>query len=173
MIRTKINPKQIKPGADNQVLKTVGGKAVWGEAENIATDRPYNRLVKKINARVIFVAGANNAIKYSFDVPAEFKGRKFKATFKLIYDYGNLNNTDKPRAVTEVYRKDWNGTSYIVDRLLFRKHSNGYHNYFELTEIYENTSTLAVMDIVLLDRDNVSPTQGGLTQSAVILETID
>lgn len=30
---TKISPKQIRPGSNNQVLKTVGGKAVWGEVE--------------------------------------------------------------------------------------------------------------------------------------------
>lgn len=135
--------------------------------------RSTGRLVKKINARVNLSGGANNTIKFSFDVPTEFRGRKFKATFKFIYDYVNLNNGDKPRAVTEVFRKDWNGSSYLVDKLLFRKHTNGFHNYFELTEIYENTSTLAVMDIVLRDRDNVSPTQSGSSESAVIIETID
>lgn len=156
----------------NQSYFTIARVATFGMDTQVSA-RPYNRLVKKINARVNIAGGTNKTIKFSFDVPAEFKGRKFKATFKFIYDYANLNNTDKPRAVTEVYRKDWNGTSYIVDKLLFRKHTNGYYNYFELTEVYENTSTLQVMDIFLLDRDNTSPRQSGSTESAVILETID
>lgn len=159
-------------GGHSQVYMTITRVATFG-MDTAVSARPYNRLVKKVNARVNIAGGANNTIKFSFDVPEEFKGRKFKATFKFIYDYVNLNNGDKPRAVTEVYRKDWNGTSYIVDKLLFRKHTNGYHNYFELTEVYENTSELRVLDIVLRDRDNTSPTQSGSTDSAVILETID
>ena len=135
--------------------------------------RPYNRLFKKVNARVNIAGGANNTIKFSFDVPEEFKSRKFKATFKLIYNYHNLNNTDKPRAATEVFRKDWGGQAYLFEKQLFNKHTNGFHNYFELTEVYENTSSLQVMDIVLRDRDNISPTQSASTDSAVILETID
>lgn len=159
-------------GGHLQVYMTITRVATFGMNTAVSA-RPTGRLVKKINARVNLSGGANNTIKFSFDVPTEFKGRNFKATFKLVYDYANLNNTDKPRAVTEVYRKDWNGTSYTVDKKLFNKHTNGYHNYFELTEIYENTSTLQTMDIFLRDRDNVSPTQSGSTESAVILETID
>lgn len=158
--------------AHNQSYFTIARVATFGMDTQVSA-RPYNRLVKKINARVNIAGDANKTIKYSFDVPEEFKGRKFKATFKLIYDYQNLNNTGKLRAVTEVYRKDWNGTSYILDKKLFNKHTNGHHNYFELTEIYENTSTLTMMDIVLRDRDNVSPSQSVPTGNAVILETID
>lgn len=158
--------------AHNQSYFTIARVATFGMDTQVSA-RPYNRLFKKVNARVNIVGSANKLMKFSFDVPEEFKGRKFKATFKFIYNYLNLNNTDKPRAVTEVYRKDWNGTSYIVDKPLFLKHTNGYHNYFELTEIYENTSTLTMLDIVLRDRDNISPSQSGSTESAVILETID
>ena len=159
-------------GGRSQVYMTITRVATFGMDTQVSA-QSHNQLFKKINARVNLSGGANNTIKFSFDVPTEFRGRKFKATFKLIYDYRDLNGTDKQRAVTEVYRKDWNGTSYLVDRLLFRKHSDGYHNYFELTEIYENTSTLQVMDLFLRDRDNVSPTQAGSTESAVLLETID
>lgn len=49
MVRTKISPKQIKPGADNQVLKTVGGKAVWGEASGSAPTSFGNNSVNLIN----------------------------------------------------------------------------------------------------------------------------
>ena len=49
MARTKISPKQIKPGADNQVLKTVGGKAVWGEASGNAPTSFGNNSVNLIN----------------------------------------------------------------------------------------------------------------------------
>lgn len=174
MIRTKISPKQIKPGADNQVLKTVGGKAVWGEAENTATDRPQDRLFDKVDSMILLkrVSGSR-AIDFSFGVPEFFRGRKFKATFKLIYDYIDLNNTDKPRAVTEVFRRDPDGQGGLVDKKLFNKHTNGYHNYFELTEVYERTSSLQLLHIRLRDRDNVSPNQSASRDSCVILETID
>ena len=156
----------------SQSYFTIARVATFGMDTQVSA-RPYNRLFKKINARVNIAGGANNTIKFSFDVPEEFMGRKFKATFKFIYDYANLNNTDKPRAVTEVYRKDWVGQSYILDKKLFNKHTNGFHNYFELTEVYEDTSSLQMLDIVLRDRDNISPTQSASTDSVVILETID
>ena len=157
---------------NRQCYYTITRVATFGMNTSVSA-RPYNRLVKKVNARINIAGGTNNSIKFSFDLPEEFKDRKFKATFKLIYDYQNLNNTDRPRAVTEVFRKDWVGQSYILDKKLFNKHSNGFHNYFELTEVYENTSELRVLDIVLRDRDNTSPTQSASTDSAVILETID
>ena len=156
----------------NQSYFSIARVATFGMNTAVSA-RPHNRLVKKVNARVYISGSSNKTIKFSFDVPEEFKGRKFKTTFKLIYDYQNLNNSDKPRAVTQVYRRDWDGNSYFVDKFLFNKHTNGLHNYFELTEIYENTSTLTTIDIDLLDRDNISPTQSASTDSAVILETID
>lgn len=155
-----------------QCYYTITRVATFG-TNTLVSPRPSGRLFKKVNARISVLDSSNKSLKFSFDVPQEFRGRKFKATFKLVYDYSNLNNTDRPRAVTEVFRKDWNGSSYLVDKLLFRKHTNGFHNYFELTELYELTSDLQVMDIILRDRDNVSPNQAASQESCVFIETVD
>lgn len=124
------------------------------------------RLVKEIPAR-INVSGKD--IKYSYDVPTEFKGRKYKATFKLVWDYHALNATKD--ATTEVYRKDWIGSRYVIDQKLFNRTTSGFHNYMEVTEIYESNSDVIVMDMILVDRDNVS--SGKSAHGKVILETID
>ena len=103
-------------------------------------------------------------------LPKEFQNRAFKATFKLSFDYKNVNATIG--ATIEVYRKtyaDTNTNLEVESTKLFNTSAMGYHNYIELTEIFDDGGDGAVA-IWLKDRDNISPNQ--IASGKVILETI-
>jgi collagen triple helix repeat protein len=128
-----------------------------------------NRIVKEVAITPTIEGSSSKVIKYKVDLPQEFRDRKIKATFKLSFDYQNINATIG--ATIEVYRKAYDGPNNNLETestKLFNTSAIGYHNYMELTELFENDD--GAVAIWLKDRDNISPNQ--IASGKVILETI-
>ena len=128
-----------------------------------------NRIVKEVAITPTIEGSSSKVIKYRVDIPQEFRDRKIKATFKLSFDYQNINATIS--ATIEVYRKAYDGPNNNLETestKLFNTSAIGYHNYMELTELFENDD--GAIAIWLKDRDNSSPNQAAFGK--VILETI-
>lgn len=128
-----------------------------------------NRIVKEVAITPTIDGSSSKVIKYKVDLPQEFRERKIKATFKLSFDYRNVNAIIG--ATIEVYRKAYNGPNNNLETestKLFNTSAMGYHNYIELTELFENDD--GAIAIWLKDRDNISPNQ--IAFGKVILETI-
>ena len=127
-------------------------------------------ITKEVAITPTIEGSSSKVIKYKAMLPAEFRDRAFKATFKLSFDYQNINATIG--ATIEVYRKtyaDTNTNLEVESTKLFNTSAMGYHNYIELTEIFDDGGNGAVA-IWLKDRDNISPNQ--IASGKVILETI-
>lgn len=127
-------------------------------------------ITKEVAITPTIEGSSNKVIKYKAMLPKEFQDRAFKATFKLSFDYQNINATIS--ATIEVYRKtyaDTNTNLEIESTKLFNTSAMGYHNYIELTELFDDGGNGAVA-IWLKDRDNISPNQ--IASGKVILETI-
>lgn len=129
-----------------------------------------NRIVKEVAITPIIEGSSSKVIKYKAMLPKEFQDRAFKATFKLSFDYQNINAIIG--ATIEVYRKtyaDTNTNLEVESTKLFNTSAMGYHNYIELTELFDDGGNGAIA-IWLKDRDNISPNQ--IASGKVILETI-
>lgn len=126
-------------------------------------------LTKEVAITPTIEGSSNKVIKYKAIIPEEFRDRKIKATFKLSFDYQNVNATIG--ATIEVYRKAYDGPNNNLETestKLFNTSAMGYHNYIEITELFENDD--GAIAIWLKDRDNISPNQ--IASGKVILETI-
>lgn len=126
-------------------------------------------LTKEVAITPTIEGSSSKVIKYKVDIPQEFRDRKIKATFKLSFDYQNINATIG--ATIEVYRKAYDGPNNNLETestKLFNTSAIGYHNYIEITELFENDD--GAIAIWLKDRDNISPNQ--IASGKVILETI-
>ena len=126
-------------------------------------------ITKEVAITPTIEGSSNKVIKYKVDLPQEFRDRKVKATFKLSFDYQNINAIIG--ATIEVYRKAYDGPNNNLETestKLFNTSAIGYHNYMELTELFENDD--GAIAIWLKDRDNISPKQ--IASGKVILETI-
>ena len=128
------------------------------------------RITKEVTITPTIEGSSNKVIKYKAMLPEEFKYRDFKATFKLSFDYQNINATIG--ATIEVYKKSYeraNPNNETDSTKLFNTSAIGYHNYMEITEIFDDDEYGAIA-IWLKDRDNISPNQ--IASGKVILETI-
>lgn len=126
-------------------------------------------LTKEVAITPTIEGSSSKVIKYKVDIPQEFRDRKIKATFKLSFDYQNINATIG--ATIEVYRKAYDGPNNNLETestKLLNTSAMGYHNYIEITELFENDD--GAIAIWLKDRDNISPNQ--MASGKVILETI-
>lgn len=126
-------------------------------------------LTKEVAITPTIEGSSSKVIKYKAIIPEEFRDRKIKATFKLSFDYQNINATIG--ATIEVYRKAYDGPNNNLETestKLFNTSAIGYHNYMEITELFENDD--GAIAIWLKDRDNISPNQ--IASGKVILETI-
>lgn len=130
----------------------------------------YNNITKRVLIVPALDGATHKTLKYRVQIPKEFKGRAFKATFKLSFDYQNINATIG--ATIEVYRKTYSLTdpnTEMESTKLFNTSAIGYHNYMEITELFDEFDDGDIA-IWLKDRDNISPNQLG--NGSVILETI-
>lgn len=130
----------------------------------------FNKLTKRILIVPALDGASHKTLKYRAEIPKEFKGRAFKATFKLSFDYQNVNATIG--ATIEVYKKTYsltNPNTEMESTKLFNTSAIGYHNYMEITELFDEFDDGDIA-IWLKDRDNISPNQLG--NGSVILETI-
>lgn len=129
-----------------------------------------NRIVKEVAITPTIEGSSSKVIKYKVMLPKEFQDRVFKATFKFSFDYKDINAIIG--ATIEVYRKTYANTNTnleVESTKLFNTSAMGYHNYIELTELFDDGGNGAIA-IWLKDRDNISPNQAA--SGKVILETI-
>lgn len=132
----------------------------------------HSSLTKEIVTTVNVSNGPSKIITYSFNIPEEFKGRRFKATWKLEHQW---RDTDPSLSATaEVYRKEWSpqANGYINDVKNPNIGVRHYHNYNEITELYDNTlNNFDRCEMLIRDRDGLQNNRGLYGTGKVILET--
>lgn len=157
---------------------TIARVGLFGNSLPVVQSKPLTgRLIKEVFPRFDPGSGNNKSAKWSIDIPDEFKGRKFKATWRLQYDLIGI----EANTVLQLYIKNWNRTQgrYIYDKHhLNLSNRTAWHNYIEFTHIYDHTAQdFDACDLMLRDREGVLNTGdkrfSSNSMNTVLIETID
>lgn len=152
-----------------------------GSMPPVQSTQPTGRLVKEVplTGSKSTTGSGQKAIIAGFDIPEEFKGRKFKIDWAFTYDRTGASGSSVVSTLTFDYR-EWSRAQgrYVRVKPLGNHNAISWHTHFRDATIYDGNTDADRIEILVVDRDKTLNEAGRDivlhgAGARVILETID
>lgn len=161
---------------------TITRVALFGNSmPPVQSTQPTGRLVKEVplTGSKSTTASGQKAIIAGFDIPEEFKGRKFKIDWAFTYDRAGASGATVISSMTFEYR-EWSRSrsTFLNKKNLGNHNAVSWHTHFRDATIHDGNTDADRIEILVVDRDKTLNESGrdivlhGAGARA-ILETID
>lgn len=174
---TRIKPKQIRAGAENQVLTSVGGEAIWKDQVSPVLEKPRYADELPFAGGVSREASRGSNVKvvyYRAEIPEKYTGRKVKITTNTAFNImreASQNVSLTPTIITELRL----GNSILFQR---SHQKRPYHTEMDTIVAITEVGASRVLNVKYIDRDNILNSHATTAyttpeQIKIIIETVD